>query len=554
MNSEYNTYTFIWPSYRLKNFERDLGVLEVQSLFANRVSSRRGCLVTRSPKTVTRETLRNLTSFRKILVSLENGDSVEVLPDQMLLERAAPLVRMAKTNRDIDKLFTEINKISLKKREKQYLMHELHPYKGRYYPQLIKPLLNATAKQGDVILDPFCGCGTTLLECYLSRMSSIGVDLNPIAFFISKVRMKCIKMKNEQLRRTVERLLKRCRRDVTIFRNRRDHRTLDQFTQINALQIDRIKKEVPHIPNIHKWFSEGVIEELMVIVDNIMQIEDEDERDFCALALSSIVKRVSNWDPEQVRQRLLKKPRENVLVFEIFERQLKKFYLIIYAYSKIRSKLHIEPECFSEVHLHDSRHLEFIEDDSVDAVVTSPPYATALSYIDTDRLPMVVLGLMEYRSKEKLKKIMIGERDITPKDRDRLEDEFLNQYDSLLLPRMAKETIRKILEANRQESVGFRRKNKASTLYRYFKGMRECLLEMKRVLKEGGYCSIIIGSNRTKAGGTEVVRIQTHDILAEMAKSIGFKHVKTIPMAPTSPYMIHVNNRINDEYVLIFQL
>ena len=553
MNSEYTTYTFIWPSYRLKNFERDLGVLEVQSLFPNRVSSRRGSLVARSPKNVPMETLRNLTSFRKVIVSLKNGDSAEAHPDQMLLERSAPLVRMAKTDRDIDKLLADINKISLKKREKQYLMHELHPYKGRYYPQLIKPLLNATAKQGGVILDPFCGCGTTLLECYFSRMNSIGVDLNPIAFFVSKVKVQCVKMDVERLRRTIERLLKRCKKDVATFRDRRTHRTLDQFIQNKASQTDRIKKKIPYMPNIRKWFSEGIIEELMIILDDIMQIEDEDEKDFCALALSSIVKRVSNWDPDQVRQRLLKKPRENVLVFETFERQLKKYYLIAYTYSKIRSKLHIDPECFSEVHLHDSRHLEFIEDDSIDTIVTSPPYATALPYIDTDRLPMVVLGLMEYRSKEKLKKLMIGERDITLKDRDLLEHEFLNQYDNLPLPRMAKETIRKILEANRRKSVGFRRRNKASTLYRYFKGMRECLLEMERVLKDGGYCSIIIGSNRTKAGGTEVVRIQTHDILAEMAKSFGFKHIKTIPMAPTSPYMIHVNNRIKDEYVLIFQ-
>jgi DNA modification methylase len=554
MNTEYITYTFIWPSYRLKNFERDLGVLEVQSLFSNEVSSHRGSLVARSPKSVPIETLRNLASFRKVIVSLKNGDSVEVKPDQTLLERSVPLVRMGKTDRDIDKLLAEINNIPIKRREKQYLMHRLHPYKGRYYPQLIKPLLNATAKQGDVVLDPFCGCGTTLLECYFSQMSSIGVDLNPIAFFISKVKMKCAKMDISRLRETVERLLKKCNKDVAIFRTSHGDKTLDQFIQNNILQTDQTRKNIPHIPNIHKWFSEGVVEELMIILDDIMQIEDEDAKDFCALALSSIVKRVSNWDPEQVRQGLLKKPRENVLVFETFERQLKKYYLIVYTYSKIRAKLHIEPECFSEVYLHDSRHMEFIDDESIDAIVTSPPYATALPYIDTDRLPMVVLGLMKYRSKEKLKKLMIGERDITPKDRDQLELEFLSQYDDLSLPLVAKETIRKILEANKREKVGFRRKNKASILYRYFKGMGECLLEMERVLKKGGYCSIIIGNNRTKAGGTEMVRIQTHEILAEMAKSIGFKHIKTIPMAPTSPYMIHVNNRIKDEYVLIFQL
>lgn len=554
MISEYKLYTFLWPTYRLKKFERNLGTLEVQTLFPNSMSSKKGGLIVKSVESVPFERLRSLTSFRKIKVMFGDGDFFEVQPDQMLLERSAPLIRIAKTVKDVDKLLNKIDEISLKKREKQYLMHEFHPYKGRYYPQLIKPLLNITAKKGDIILDPFCGCGTTLLESYFNQMNSIGVDLNPIAYFISKVKTQSVNLDVDKLKKIMKKLLKHCKREITVFRNQLNQKTsLDIFTQYSSSIIVRLKNRIPNIPNIYKWFSEGIIEELLIILENINKINENDIKDFCKLALSSIIKRVSNWDPKQVRQRLLKKPRENVPVLEIFEKQIKKNYLIVYTYSKIRSKLHIDPECYSEVHLHDSRRLDFIEDKSIDAIVTSPPYATALPYIDTDRLSMVIIGLMEYRSKEQIKKMMIGERDITPSERDRLEEEFLDNYYTLPLPSIAKETIKKILEANRKHNVGFRRRNKASTLYRYFMGMSSCILEMARVLKNDCYCSIIIGTNRTKAGGKEWVNIKTHEILKEIAKDAGFKDIKTIPITPTAPYMIHVNNRISDEYILIFK-
>jgi len=101
--------------------------------------------------------------------------------------------------------------------------------------------------------------------------------------------------------------------------------------------------------------------------------------------------------------------------------------------------------------------------------------------------------------------------------------------------------------------VGFRRKNTASTLFRYFLGMRDTVREMHRTLKRGRLCSIIIGDNRTLAGGRELVWIKTHELLTDVMKDEGFVLQRKIVMAPTSAYTIYANNMIQDEYILVFK-
>lgn len=68
----------------------------------------------------------------------------------------------------------------------QYLTHKFHPYPARFIPQIPKTFIELFTKKGDRILDPMCGCGTTLVEAFLSKRSAIGADYNPLAVLISK--------------------------------------------------------------------------------------------------------------------------------------------------------------------------------------------------------------------------------------------------------------------------------------------------------------------------------------------------------------------------------
>ena len=68
-----------------------------------------------------------------------------------------------------------------------YLTHNFHTYPAKFIPQIPKSTIKALTREGDIILDPFCGCGTTLVEANLLNRRAIGVDLTPIATLVSNL-------------------------------------------------------------------------------------------------------------------------------------------------------------------------------------------------------------------------------------------------------------------------------------------------------------------------------------------------------------------------------
>ena len=68
----------------------------------------------------------------------------------------------------------------------QYFTHTFHPYPARFIPQIPATFIKLFTEEGEIVLDPMCGCGTTLVEALLHNRNAIGNDLNPLAALISK--------------------------------------------------------------------------------------------------------------------------------------------------------------------------------------------------------------------------------------------------------------------------------------------------------------------------------------------------------------------------------
>lgn len=66
--------------------------------------------------------------------------------------------------------------------------HNFHPYPAKFIPAIPRKAIEKLSKEGETIMDPFCGCGTTLVEAKILNRKSIGVDSNPLACLISKVK------------------------------------------------------------------------------------------------------------------------------------------------------------------------------------------------------------------------------------------------------------------------------------------------------------------------------------------------------------------------------
>jgi DNA modification methylase len=87
----------------------------------------------------------------------------------------------------------------------QYFTHTFHPYPARFIPQIPSTFIKLWTEEGETVLDPMCGCGTTLVESLLHNRNAIGNDLNPLAVLISKVKTTLIS--EEEFRYFNEKLL-----------------------------------------------------------------------------------------------------------------------------------------------------------------------------------------------------------------------------------------------------------------------------------------------------------------------------------------------------------
>ena len=106
---------------------------------------------------------------------------------------------MQKGKFDIEKINNSIQEVELnfnkvdewfipRDRVSFYLTHDFHPYFAAYPPELVSRLLNKYSNEGDIFLDPFMGGGSSIVEGFRLKRNTIGIDISPLAKFISEVK------------------------------------------------------------------------------------------------------------------------------------------------------------------------------------------------------------------------------------------------------------------------------------------------------------------------------------------------------------------------------
>ena len=143
----------------------------------------------------------------------------------------------------------------------------------------------AFSERNDLILDPFVGSGTTLVESKVLGRNAIGVDINPLACLISRVKATII---SKTRVREIGYRLQQLQDDIA---HGRGHTTLFNYKDKRPILDDLLAGLHRNIP---KWYHKNVIYELSIIKNNIDTIEHSETRDFLLVAFSSILRSVSN--------------------------------------------------------------------------------------------------------------------------------------------------------------------------------------------------------------------------------------------------------------------
>ena len=425
------------------------------------------------------------------------------------------------------------------RKDPKYVTHGLHPYKGKFYPQLAKALINISGiEPGNSILDPFCGSGTTLLEGYLNGYKTYGVDFNPLAAKIARAKTGILEINPDVFRETVGALLDKIDSLPSRFEKQRDEFALSC------------------VDEVERWFPEPVINKLNSLMKAIRGLSDGVVLDFLEIVLSSIIRQVSQQDPNDLRIRKRKEPIDDadvlklfVDVLEIQYKRIEKFWAVRgYAPIKFFPSKAIE----GDSRLPQTLGKLGVSKEEIDFVLTSPPYATALPYIDTDRLSLLVLLGLDSSERRPVEQNLVGSREIINGDKKILESQILES--NIDLPDPLINYLQDIQGRVSKSNVGFRRKNMPALLLRFFQDMSAIINNCHVGLKPNGQAMIVIGDNRMKfSDDGEFERIATTDFVEQIAHHNNFETIERLDISVTTENFHHIKNAITENVVLWLQ-
>jgi DNA modification methylase len=353
----------------------------------------------------------------------------------------------------------------------QEYLHSLHPYPARFIPQIPRKAILTWSQIGDVVLDPFCGCGTTLLEGLVHDRSVIGVDNNAVACLVSQAK--------------------------TARYTEGDIEQLNELAQaIQKLLVPEGTTDclVPEYENIHYWFDENAIKDLGMIRWNIEHYTSGNAKIMALAVLSAIIVRHSYQDSDTRYARVTKEYTPKSAISSYLSKLQGTIKKILEFIPTLKYKFN--PQIF----LRDSRDLGFINNESVNLIVTSPPYLNAYDYHKYHRHRLYWIGgdVSLARDNE------IGKHDVFTR--------------------------------------------KGATPDRYFEDMKQCFEEWKRVLVKGGRALIVIGDSIVNKQPVPVA-----DQFIQICEHIGLELEKRwIRTLKTSRKSFNQGARMDQEHLLLF--
>ena len=347
--------------------------------------------------------------------------------------------------------------------------HYIHKYPAKLLKHIPIFFLNANLIEGKAtVLDPFCGTGTVLLESIKKGFSSIGTDANPLARLIASVKVTPL-----------------------------DARKLEK--ELHLLLIANRSLEVsntPNVTNIDLWFPPHVKKNLLILKKLIESIVSKENSDFFKICFSNILKKVSFADPnlsvpvrlkpEKYKKKELREKASDILeklksvdVFEVFESQVKENI------SRMQKLTSIDNLGKASVIGNDAKNLRYdylkntpiLQNESVDLIITSPPYAGAQKYIRASSFSLGWLGFCDNTPLRSIENESIGREHYSRSVTSKKLSFDIKEIDERISEIFDINPLRAYINGN------------------YLSEMDKTLREMYRVLKCGGYCIVVMGNN-----------------------------------------------------------
>lgn len=407
--------------------------------------------------------------------------------------------------------------------ETNYITHGYHRYPAKFIPNIVKKIIEDYTRPGDIVVDPFGGCGTTLVEAKVSGRKSYGFDINPVAKLITQTKISPI------LPKTLD-------------------NTLGKFTKI----YDASEPQPPIIRNerLGYWFEDSTLKELNRIYVSIKKIKNYNARRFYLCAFSHILKNCSRWLMKSIKP-TIDKDKEFPTSFEVFSQHLRfmtkrnnQFFELL----KTNGNLKV----FTKMRIADSTKKLPLGENTADLIITSPPYVTSYEYADLHQLSLLWFG----NDKTLFKKW------------GRHTEDFNGFRKKFIGTSLRKSTRKEVINSSIGEEIikelSLKEVGTARSVAHYFSDMNKSFIEIFRILKHGGRVAIIIGDTILHG-----IHVANSEVAVEQMQNMGLTPVELIKREITNkmitPWRDDKNGRftgINNpdrkrvyqyEYILIMQ-
>lgn len=423
--------------------------------------------------------------------------------------------------------------------------HGIHNYPAMMVSPISRNIIRIMKRINEVnsIFDPFMGSGTVLVESILSGTENVyGTDINPLALFLSKVKTTHIDI-SELQRETYclyERIRDLCEQYYIQIENVNDVMRLSYGLDLTAKDgwgthapkfLEKYKNdnnmdiEIPRFKNIGYWFKPKVILLLSIIKSGIKKIENKDIQDFVFVALSETIRFVSNRRNGEFK--MFRMPADKVESFDpdvikeftaTLDRNIEKMSSFVEYCDKKGA------DSIVSIYKNNATTLENIPNESVDLVVTSPPYGdskTTVAYGEYSRLSLQWLDLFELTEKEIMgidKSLMGG-----------------NKYSNGFENTIPSKTLRKSLEKIKNIDL-----ERAGDVYSFYLDLSNAISAISKKTKSGGYQFWVVGNRTVKKQ-----LLQTDEIIAELAEHYKLEHVHTVTRNIVNKVMPSLNSPTN---------
>lgn len=346
-------------------------------------------------------------------------------------------------------------------------------YPTRYISAVPRYAIKAFSTEGDTVLDPFCGSGTTAIEAMLLGRNALSIDIDPFARLLIRVKTTVYSKEDIDL---VEKIVE----------------------EMKSMSPDPAKDYmVPGIVNINKWFCEKSVLWLSFFKSTINELaaQNENVRCYLYIVLAAIIRKVSNADEVSPKPYVSTRyPKVPADPYELFFKTEALYREAIIGFSESVK----DYNCHSIVL--DSKDARDIKADiPFDLAVTSPPYINAYDYVRSLKFEDIWLDLASDEELRDSKKDYIGTE---------ITKSFYTEYNYAVQSPTLNPIVERISEVDQKRS---------KIVSTYFEDMARNMISVGTGLKPGGEYVIVVGDSNIRGQN-----IPTAVVLREIAEKNGY--------------------------------